>query len=55
MNKQNNSGETPMYRAASIGDSTCMELFVKSGADVNTPDNHGVTPLMKVAELRDPK
>ena len=50
VNKQNNSGETPMYRAASIGDSTCMELFVKSGADVNTPDNHGVTPLMKVAE-----
>ena len=63
MNKQNNSGETPIYRAVSLGESKymkifaklgaeskCMKIFAKLGADVNIPDNHGVTPLMKVAK-----
>ena len=27
-----------------------MKLLVNAGADVNIPENHGVTPLMKVAE-----
>ena len=50
VNKQNNCGETPVYKAASLCDKTYLKLLVNSGADVNIPNNHGVTPLMEVAE-----
>ena len=46
------SGLTPLLRAAGSGHFECMELLIKAGAAVNTPQNveYGETPLMKAAK-----
>ena len=46
------SGMTPLLRAADNGHLKCMELLIKAGAAVNTPQNveYGETSLMKAAK-----
>lgn len=46
LNKANNQGETPLIRALQRKHYDCAELLLYLGAEVNTPDIHGYTPLM---------
>jgi ankyrin repeat protein len=48
---KNQSGQTPLHKAASDCKARCVEELLKRGADVNAVDNGGRTPLDKVAAL----
>jgi hypothetical protein len=49
INKVNIAGSTALNLASRSGDNEIIAILIKSGADVNTPDNEGWTPLMKAA------
>ena len=44
-NKANDDGETPLYRAARIGETKIVKALLEAGADPNKSDNSGCTPL----------
>ena len=37
---------SPLHQAASFGHSLVVEYLISNGADVNTKDKHGITPLL---------
>jgi cytohesin len=46
VNKADNEGETPLYRAARHGRSVCVQLLIEAdGVDVNKANKYGGTPL----------
>jgi ankyrin repeat protein len=44
-------GTTPLLRAAKAGDGPAMRLLVSHGANVELPNNTGITPLMAAAGI----
>ena len=50
VNVKISAGKTPLVHAASEGRSECVELLIKSGADVNRTDFRGRTALIVAAE-----
>ncbi len=51
LNKRNTQGQTPLIKAIVEGNSESVKLLIASGADINLPDNTGVTPLMYACML----
>ena len=45
MNQADKDGDTPLYIAADKGQTRCLELLLKAGADVNQTEKDGHTPL----------
>ena len=45
-NKRNLDKETLLMEAAKMGEDEKLEYLLKSGADVNSRDKHGCTPLV---------
>jgi len=50
VNKKNISGYSSLHHAASRGDKGLVELLIAKGANVNTQDRWGVTPLHCICE-----
>lgn len=45
------SGETPLHKAAAYGDAKIIELLLKNGAQKETKDAIGDTPLIWILPL----
>lgn len=49
VNIKNNKGETALFYATRLEDSTIMELLIDNGADIDATTNYGVTALHEAA------
>jgi ankyrin repeat protein len=47
--RENESGSTPLYDAASMGRLEVVKLLITRGADVNAANKSGATPLHAAA------
>jgi len=54
VNKLDNHGFTPLYHASMFGHTAVIELLVKGGADIHTPDLGLLTPLHIACEKNRP-
>jgi ankyrin repeat protein len=43
------TGDTPLMYVASSSDRWCLKILLEAGADVNLPNMHGITALMRAA------
>lgn len=50
-----NAFETPLTRAARLGDNESVEILIQAGAAVNNANHAGVTPLMEAASAASPE
>ena len=46
VNNELKNGRMALHYAADFGHVDVIELLVQSGADVNLPDRHGITPVL---------
>ena len=51
--KQNNSGQSPLWLASSWGDVEMVRLLIEGGANPNKADKNGETPLMMASRHED--
>ena len=49
MNVLSEDDLTPLHVATRHGHDKCVDSLLKAGTDINTPDKHGITPLMSAA------
>jgi hypothetical protein len=50
---KNKDDETSLYLACKKGSVNSVEVLITKGADVNSKNKHGVTPLLATAEIND--
>jgi len=50
LRQQNNDGASPLVRACTIGKESYVKFLLEKGADPNTRDNHGTTPLLAASD-----
>ncbi|WP_419421467.1 ankyrin repeat domain-containing protein (plasmid) [Legionella sp. D16C41] len=50
INKTNNSGDTPLFKVAEIGNIKALEIFAKHGAHLNVENNNSKRPIDIAAE-----
>merc|ERR1712146_349165 len=49
--RKDDNGYTALHLAASIGDDRVIRMLGDAGADMNAPNNEGLTPLMTAVSL----
>ena len=45
MRDSRTKGETPLHRAAAFGDEETIRMLLAAGAEIDSPDMHGDSPL----------
>lgn len=49
VNLKDNSGDTPLNRAVSYGNTKTVKYLIEHGADVNSQNNNGYSPIIQAA------